>query len=83
MNLPDYQGRQVRLTDERLAHILEHPEMIGLDFAIAETLRAPTAVIQSFSDQTAARTIVFISASAWAINGFAWWSNTAHWTHSC
>ena len=54
MNLPDYQGRQVRLTDERLAHILEHPEMIGLDFAIAETLRAPTAVIQSLSDSTAA-----------------------------
>jgi hypothetical protein len=24
--LKDYQGRAVRLTDERLAHILEHPE---------------------------------------------------------
>jgi hypothetical protein len=25
----DYQGRSVRLTDERLDHILEHPEMRG------------------------------------------------------
>lgn len=28
--LRDYQGLSVRLTDERLAHILEHPEMNGL-----------------------------------------------------
>ena len=26
-SLVDYQGRIVRLTEERLAHILEHPEM--------------------------------------------------------
>jgi len=25
----DYQGVSIRLTDERLAHILEHPEMEG------------------------------------------------------
>jgi len=25
----DYQGVSIRLTDERLAHILEHPEMAG------------------------------------------------------
>ena len=25
----DYQGVPIRLTDERLAHILEHPEMVG------------------------------------------------------
>jgi hypothetical protein len=25
----DYQGAPIRLTDERLAHILEHPEMVG------------------------------------------------------
>lgn len=54
MNLPDYQGRQIRLTDERRAHILEHPEMARLESAIAETLRAPSAVVQSVSDPTAA-----------------------------
>lgn len=28
--LRDYEGREVRLIDERLTHILEHPEMVGL-----------------------------------------------------
>jgi hypothetical protein len=54
MNLRDYQGREVRLTDERMAHIHEHAEMRGLDSAIAETLRAPTLVVQSLSDLAAA-----------------------------
>jgi hypothetical protein len=34
----DHQGLAVRLTDERLAHILDHPEMVGLEAAIEETL---------------------------------------------
>lgn len=29
--LVDYQGRHIRLTDERLNHILEHPEMRDFD----------------------------------------------------
>ena len=37
----DYQGRRIRLTEERLAHILEHPEMSGMDTRIAETLLHP------------------------------------------
>ena len=45
--LKDYQGRDVRLTDERLRHILEHPEMAALESALAETLRQPQYVIQS------------------------------------
>lgn len=52
--LKDYQGRAVRLTDERLAHIREHPEMVGLEQAIADTLRQPAMVIQSLSDPSAA-----------------------------
>ena len=48
--LRDYEGREVRLTDERLAHILEHPEMGGLEDAIGETLARPQRVIQSLSD---------------------------------
>jgi hypothetical protein len=39
--LNDYEGRSIRLTDERLAHILEHPEMVGLEAAIEETVEAP------------------------------------------
>jgi hypothetical protein len=27
--LTDYQGEKIRLTDERLGHILEHPEMVN------------------------------------------------------
>jgi len=42
--LRDYQGRSVRLTDERLAHILEHPEMANLESALVETLEHPALV---------------------------------------
>ena len=51
--LHDYQGLAIRLTDERLAHILEHPEMADLEQAIEETLLRPERVTESFSDQTA------------------------------
>ena len=52
--LRDFQGREVRLTDERIAHIHEHPEMANLDLAIVETLRTPSLVIESRSDLSAA-----------------------------
>lgn len=39
--LRDHEGLAIRLTDERLAHILEHPEMAAMEAAIAETLRHP------------------------------------------
>lgn len=51
--LRDYQGRSVRLTGERLEHILEHPEMAGLETALTETLRHPEFVIQSLADASA------------------------------
>ena len=51
--LADYQGRQVRLTAERLQHILEHPEMAKLEGAVAQTLHQPQLVIQSRTDATA------------------------------
>jgi hypothetical protein len=51
--LHDFQGLAVRLTDERLAHILEHPEMAGLEKAIEETLRAPEIVVESLVDRQA------------------------------
>jgi hypothetical protein len=51
--LKDYEGRDVRLTDERLRHILEHPEMANLEAALEETLHQPRYVIQSQVDPAA------------------------------
>jgi hypothetical protein len=48
--LPDYLAWPVRLTEERLEHILAHPEMMGLDSAIDEILSHPEAVVQSRTD---------------------------------
>ena len=49
-SLPDCFGRQVRLTDERLAHILEHPEMKGMAVEIERVLIRPQLVRCSRSD---------------------------------
>src|SRR5207245_10589899 len=43
-------GGRVLLTRERLEHILEHREMVGMEEAIGEALRLPEAVVQSRSD---------------------------------
>jgi hypothetical protein len=51
--LIDYQGRSVRLTDERLAHVKEHPEMVNMEIALEETLRVPRLVIRSSADASA------------------------------
>jgi hypothetical protein len=51
--LKDYQGRDVRLTDERRQHILEHPEMANLEAALEETLRQPQFVVGSLTDPAA------------------------------
>lgn len=51
--LHDHQGLAIRLTDERLAHILEHPEMAGMGEAIQETLLRPERVVESPSDPQA------------------------------
>lgn len=51
--LQDYQGVSLRLTDERLAHILEHPEMENALNSIQETLLEPDIVVESNSDSAA------------------------------
>lgn len=51
--LRDFQGLAIRLTDERRAHILEHPEMVSMEAAIEEALQQPERVVQSFSDPAA------------------------------
>jgi len=52
--LRDYEGRDIRLTDERLAHIMEHPEMAEMEDAMAVTLNKPEFVVRSISDPEAA-----------------------------
>lgn len=47
----DYQGRLVRLTDERWQHILRHPEMVAMENAIEATLKYPQIVRRSTTDQ--------------------------------
>lgn len=46
----DFEGRGIRLTDERRNHILEHPETSPFEGSIGETLVVPDAVVQSLSD---------------------------------
>ena len=48
--LTDVEGTPVRLTDERWAHILEHPEMSGQEQKIAEALQTPDVVVCSPHD---------------------------------
>ena len=50
--LKDCFGRQVRLTHERLAHILENPEMKETGSAIERVLLQPQLVRRSRSDET-------------------------------
>jgi hypothetical protein len=37
--LHDFQGLAIRFTDERRAHILDHPEMVSMEAAIEEDPR--------------------------------------------
>jgi hypothetical protein len=64
-SLQDCFGHQVRLTEERLAHILKHPEMKDLGPEIGRVLLQPQLVRRSRSDEAVrlfyefyARTIV-------------------------
>lgn len=50
--LIDCFGREVRLTDERLAHILERPELEGVESEIQLVLSKPQLVRPSRSDAT-------------------------------
>ena len=67
--LEDCFGRKVRLTDERLAHILEHEEMAGMATEVQRVLREPQLVRRSRSD-TAVR--LFYEFYAQTIVGGKW-----------
>ena len=49
--LEDCFGRKVRLTDERLAHILDHLEMRELASEVERVLRQPQLVRRSRADE--------------------------------
>ncbi len=51
--LTDFEGKPVRLTEERREHILEHPEMATLETALDDTILNPETVVQSRSDPEA------------------------------
>ena len=48
----DYEGRETRLSEERLQHILtQHPFLVGKEWAIRETLEDPDEVRESNQDE--------------------------------
>ena len=49
----DFRGQRIRLTEERLKHILGHPEMTEIAHNIGRTLLRPEKVVQSLSDSEA------------------------------
>lgn len=48
----DYDGRTVRLTPEREAHILDHPEIPGLLDRVGKAVSKPECAVLSASDPT-------------------------------
>ncbi len=40
----------MRLTDERWAHVLEHPEMVGLEEDVCGAIRDPDLIVVSRAD---------------------------------
>ena len=48
--ITDYVDRTVRLTDERLGHIREHPEMVGQERRVREVLQEPDVVFTSHKE---------------------------------
>ena len=50
--IKDCFGLSVRLTDERLAHILEHAEMVGMEDELERILQTPNEVRISRSDDS-------------------------------
>jgi len=48
--LNDFQGRVVRLTEERLVHIMKHAEMQGQEKLIVEALQEPDSIFLTYHD---------------------------------
>lgn len=63
-------GRSVRITDERLAHILEHPEMAGMEGELERVLQAPDEVRASRSDENVRLFYEFYARTQIGGNGY-------------
>jgi hypothetical protein len=48
--LQDCFGKTVRLTAEKLEHIRDHPEMVGLESEVSKVLASPELVLESRTD---------------------------------
>lgn len=48
----DIFGRKIRITDERMNHVLRHSEMVGQKRKIKETLANPDSIITSKYDKS-------------------------------
>jgi hypothetical protein len=66
--LRDVWGNSTSLTDERRAHLMEHPEMRGQEDKIDQTLLEPDTMIRSQSDDTIRLFYRFTGGLASAIN---------------
>ena len=66
-------GHLVRLTDERLEHILEHAEVAGMDGEIERVLQAPTEVRLSRADDNVRLFYESMRKPEWVGNGCVWW----------
>lgn len=71
--IQDCFGQAVRLTDERMAHILEHPEMIGMSMEIENVLTRPHTVRRSRSDGTVKLFMSITLKQLWVANGSVLW----------
>ena len=80
--LLDHSGRTIRLTRERLEHVLLHPEMAELETGIAESLRQPERVVQSLSDPEARLYYRRYPSTRVGTSIFAWWSRSGRPMHS-
>ena len=62
--IQDCCGHSVRLTDERMAHILEHPDMSRMGAEIERVLSEPQSVRRSRSDDIRALEMQLDTAAA-------------------
>lgn len=69
--LIDCSGRAVRLTDERLAHILGHQELIEMDEAIERAVLQPMFVRSSRADHAVRLFYDFCTETPVGSNGYA------------
>jgi hypothetical protein len=74
--LKDCFGYSVRVTDERLAHILDHPEMKEMEVEIEKVVQQPQIVRRSRSDATVRLLYEFVRRRLCVANGSALWLST-------